>query len=130
MLTIANLIPLLSLIALGTIFTYAVLLSYNHQFDVLALQPPHLKLVMVNGIAIGDVAAHSAIVWSRKNNEARMHVQYDTDPNFSHPITDQVMQIVNKTTDFSGHMKIEGLRDSTPYYYRVWFSDPNERNIN
>ena len=54
---------------------------------------------------------HSAIVWSRTNNEARMHVQYDTDPNFSHPITDQVMQIVNKTTDFSGHMKIEGLRD-------------------
>ena len=40
------------------------------------------KLVITDGIASGDVTDNSAIVWSRTNAQAMMHVQYDTNPSF------------------------------------------------
>ena len=35
-------------------------------------------LVVTHGIATGDVTNDSAIVWSHSNQEAQMHVEYDT----------------------------------------------------
>jgi phosphodiesterase/alkaline phosphatase D-like protein len=42
-------------------------------------------LVVTHGIASGDVTNDSAVVWSRSNQEAQMHVEYDTNSNFSQP---------------------------------------------
>src|ERR1051326_5190036 len=42
------------------------------------------KLVITDGVASGDVTDNSAIVWSRTNASALMHVQYDTNPSSSH----------------------------------------------
>ena len=33
----------------------------------------------------GDVTDDSAVIWSRSNQEAQMHVEYDANPNFSQP---------------------------------------------
>ena len=78
------------------------------------------KLSITDGIASGDVTDHSAIIWSRANTQALMHVQYDTTLSFSHPKSTMVS--VNQTTDFAGHVKLDSLSPDTVYYYRVWFS--------
>ncbi len=57
---------------------------------------------ITDGIASGDVRDHSAIVWSRANTQALLHVQYDTSLAFSHPRS--AMVSVNQTTDFAGHV--------------------------
>ncbi|MCD6038535.1 MAG: alkaline phosphatase [Nitrososphaeraceae archaeon] len=65
----------------------------------------------------------SAIIWSRSNKQAQMHVEYDTNSNFSSskPLT-IITTTVNETTDFTGHAKVHGLMPDTLYYYRVWFT--------
>ena len=92
------------------------------------------KLVISDGIASGDVTNHSAIIWSRANTQAQMHVEYDT-ANLSlsssssssmHSKSQTVS--VNQTTDFTGHIKIDFLKPDTVYCYRVWFSNPNNKN--
>jgi alkaline phosphatase D len=75
---------------------------------------------LTQGIASGDVTSNSAIVWSRVNRDAEMNVQYDSDQKFSHPESRKTL--VNHTTDFTGHIKIEGLVSNTLYYYRIWFT--------
>jgi alkaline phosphatase D len=37
------------------------------------------------GIQIGDVRNHRAVIWSRSDRPARMFVEYDLNPRFSHP---------------------------------------------
>ena len=70
---------------------------------------------IADGIASGDVTDHSAIIWSRTNTQALMHVQYDTTLAFSHPKSTMVS--VNQTTDFAGHVKLDSLSPDTVYYY-------------
>jgi alkaline phosphatase D len=89
------------------------------------------KMVITDGIASGDVTDNSAIVWSRTNGKALMHVQYDSNPSFSRAKSKIVM--VDKLTDFAGHMKLDSLSPDTLYHYRIWFSpayDGNNVNIN
>ncbi len=74
-------------------------------------------LVITNGIASGDVTDNSAIIWSRTNASALMHVQYDTDQSFSHAKSKTLL--VDKLTDFAGHIKLDSLYPDTLYYYRV-----------
>ena len=73
----------------------------------------------------------SAVIWSRANKQAQMHVEYDTISNFSS--TSKSLTItpinVNETTDFTGHAKIHGLRPDTLYYYRVWFTTTPGQDI-
>src|SRR5919197_4304268 len=78
------------------------------------------KLVITDGIASGDVTDNSAIVWSRANAQAMMHVQYDTKLSFSNGKSKTLL--VDKITDFAGHVKLDSLSPDTLYYYRVWFS--------
>jgi alkaline phosphatase D len=81
------------------------------------------ELVVPYGVASGDVTDHSAIVWSRANKESLMQVQYDNDSNFSSAIQHSQTQIVNKSTDYAGHIKLNNLTSNTVYYYRIQFSD-------
>jgi alkaline phosphatase D len=85
------------------------------------------KLVITDGIASGDVTDNSAIVWSRTNTKAMMHVQYDSNASFSHAKSKTLL--VDKSTDFAGHIKLDLLSPDTLYYYRIWFS-PTCDNIN
>ena len=95
-------------------------LSYRPTADA-AQQANNNYLFITHGIASGDVTNQSAIIWSRANREAQLHVEYDTDPNFSHPkLTKNAL--ANQTTDYTAHTKLEGLSPDTFYYYRLWFS--------
>jgi alkaline phosphatase D len=82
------------------------------------------SLVISHGIASGDVTNDSAVIWSRSNQEAQMHVEYDTNPNFSQPQSTNATTLGNQTTDYTSHVKVEGLSPDTLYYYQVWFSTP------
>jgi alkaline phosphatase D len=75
------------------------------------------KLVITDGIASGDVTDNSAVVWSRANDRALMHVQYGTNLSFSH--ANSKILLVDKSTDFAGHIKLDSLSPDTIYYYRV-----------
>src|ERR671939_126817 len=82
------------------------------------------KLTITDGIASGDVTDNSAIIWSRANAQALMHVQYDTNSSFSH--AKSKTSLVDKSTDFAGHIKLDLLSPDTLYYYRVWFSPASD----
>jgi phosphodiesterase/alkaline phosphatase D-like protein len=56
------------------------------------------KLVITDGVASGDVTDNSAIVWSRTNASALMHVQYDTNLSSSHAKSN--ILLIDKSTDF------------------------------
>jgi alkaline phosphatase D len=107
-------------LALGS-FAFTLLLYY---YPAYAQQKnnndPDKLLSITDGIASGDVTDHSAIIWSRANTQALMHVQYDTTLSFSHPKS--AMVSVNQTTDFAGHVKLDSLSPDTVYYYVVWMS--------
>ena len=64
------------------------------------------SLVINQGIASGDVTDDSAVVWSRSNREAQMHVEYDTNSNFSQPRSTDANTIGNQTTDYTSHVKL------------------------
>jgi phosphodiesterase/alkaline phosphatase D-like protein len=81
----------------------------------------HDSLVITHGIASGEITNDSAVLWSRVNREAQMHVEYDIDANFSHPKSANITTLANQTTDYTAHVKLEGLSPNTLYYYRVWF---------
>lgn len=49
-----------------------------------------------------------------------MHVQYDTNLSFSHVKSKTIL--VDKTTDFAGHVKLDSLTPDTLYHYRTWFT--------
>ena len=83
-------------------------------------------LVVTHGIASGDVTNDSAVVWSRSNQEAHMHVEYDTNSNFSQPKSMNAATLTNQTTDYTAYVKLERLSPDTLYYYRVWFSNKSD----
>ena len=83
------------------------------------------KLFITDGIASGDVTNNSAIIWSRTNAQALMHVQYDTNSSFSHAKSSKT-PLVDNSTDFAGHIKLDSLSPDTLYYYRVWFSPASD----
>ena len=83
-------------------------------------------LVVTHGIASGDVTNDSAVVWSRSNQEAQMHVEYDTNSNFTQPKSMNAATLTNQTTDYIAYVKLERLNSDTLYYYRVWFSNKSD----
>ena len=64
-------------------------------------------LGITHGVASGDVTNDSAVIWSRANGEAEMHVEYDTDANFSHPTSVQSLLPANQTTDYTGYVRLK-----------------------
>jgi len=57
-----------------------------------------------------------------------MNVKYDTDPNFAKPIISNGSVLVNKTTDYTGQVKLDNLKPNSQYYYQVWLSHPNNKS--
>ena len=93
-------------------------------YSVFATTKNSDSLVISHGIASGDVTNDSAVIWSRSNREAQMHVEYDTSPNFPQPKSANATALSNQTTDYTSHVKLDGLSPDTLYYFRVWFSPP------
>jgi alkaline phosphatase D len=83
------------------------------------------NLIVTHGIASGDVTDQSAIIWSRANKNSQMNVMYDTDSGFKNPTLVNTNNIVNSTTDYTSAIRLQFLEPNTIYYYKVWFSDPN-----
>ena len=92
---------------------------------IFAQEENNKSFEITHGVASGDVTNDSAVIWSRSNREAQMHVEYDISSNFSQPKSISSTSLANQTTDFTARAMFEGLRPDTVYYYRVWFSAPN-----
>jgi len=71
-------------------------------------------------IASGDITDKSAIVWSRAEKPGIMTVQFSTDSSYSNSALKST--IVNASTDFTGHIKLDMLSPNSTYYYKVWFA--------
>ena len=83
------------------------------------------SLFVTHGAAAGDVTSHSAVIWSRSNKEAIMHVAVSRNQASYGSVHKKVR--VSAEHDFTGKIKIDNLNPDTLYYYRVWFSS-NERS--
>ncbi|WP_306061175.1 alkaline phosphatase D family protein [Natronococcus wangiae] len=73
---------------------------------------------LTHGVASGEVTAQTAVVWARAADEATLHVEFSSDEAFS-PSRQQHTS-VDSTTDFTGQVRLTGLKSATRYYYRVW----------
>lgn len=76
--------------------------------------------VATHGISAGDVTADSAVIWSRTDRAAFMHVQL---LGGGHEGNAYRRVPVGAADDFTGKVQIDGLKPATEYRYRVWFSD-------
>src|SRR5262249_33605610 len=66
-------------------------------------------LALTHGIASGDVTSSSAVIWARASDRAQLHVEYDTDPSFSHPRS-QPGGTAGAETDFTASAKLDRLQ--------------------
>jgi alkaline phosphatase D len=90
----------------------------------IALQAAGAQPIRItHGVASGDVASRSAVIWSRADRTAEMHVEYDTNPAFPHP--NDARSTNSAQNDFTATVQLEGLEPATRYYYRVIFVDSN-----
>ena len=125
-----------SKIAIVVLVTVVITLVFLILSEIIFLFPlfiyaqQNTNLFITHGVASGDVTDHSAVIWSRANKEAQMHVEYDTNSNFSSSSKSLTITTanVNETTDFTGHVKLDNLNPNTQYFYRVWFSSHNISN--
>ncbi len=121
-----------AIVVLATVVTvgFSVLSDTIFFYPVSIYAQQNANLFITHGVASGDVTDHSAIIWSRSNKQAQMHVEYNTNSNFSLPSKSLTITTinVNETTDFTGHVKIDGLRPDTLYYYRVWFTTEQDQD--
>ena len=77
---------------------------------------------MPQGVAVGDVAAGRAIVWSRCDRPGRMFVEYSTTEAFR-----DVRRVPGpsalESSDFTTRTVLTGLPDGQRVFYRVLFQD-------
>jgi alkaline phosphatase D len=87
---------------------------------------PHSSLTeskaakITHGVAIGDVQSTSAVIWSRGDREATLHVSLSPvngGPEFDRSVA------VTADHDFTGKIDFVGLKPTTTYRYSVDFGD-------
>lgn len=77
---------------------------------------------IIGGVASGDVSVTSATIWSRSDRASRMLVELSSNDTFRNAKR-LVGPDVLESTDFTGKMKLQGLRPGEPVYYRITFQD-------
>lgn len=92
------------------------------------LNNPIVTLDIPLGIASGDVTNKSIILWSKTNSSAIMNIEVSKNGSFEYPL--QYSMMVNESTDFVGHHKINNLEPDTRYIYGIWFSDIENPSLN
>ena len=90
--------------------------------SVLAQEEYNKSFEITHGVASGEITNDSAVIWSRSNREAQMHVEYDISSDFLQQKSLNSTSLANQTTDYTARAMLEGLKPDTAYYYRVWFS--------
>lgn len=86
------------------------------------LAAPVRAAPVTHGVAAGDVQATSAVIWSRTDRPARMHVEL---MGGKHAGPDSV--VVTAEDDYAGKLRLTGLRPDTEYRYRVRFDEGHGR---
>ncbi|MGH8469184.1 MAG: PhoD-like phosphatase N-terminal domain-containing protein [Gammaproteobacteria bacterium] len=74
---------------------------------------------VTHGVAAGDVTTESAVIWSRTDQPAYMHVLVEGSHN-DRGVHDIVK--VNADGDYTGKVRVTGLKAGREYGYKVWFS--------
>jgi alkaline phosphatase D len=112
----------LSLLFAFSLITLIALISTSGTYGVENSGP---ILAITQGIASGDVTDHTAIIWSRVSQPSMMHVEYSNNSLFSN--FNSKTKWVDNTTDLTGKIKLDNLVGGTKYFYRVWFSNIDNR---
>jgi alkaline phosphatase D len=73
--------------------------------------------VITHGVVVGDVTAHSAILWARGSEAGSLHVHLSGGPH--RRISPARLEADH---DFTGQVRLTGLRPDTAYRYRAWVS--------
>jgi alkaline phosphatase D len=74
----------------------------------------HDSPVVTHGVVIGDVTAHSAVLWARADRERSLIVH------ISGGRRDRVERLhVRAADDYTGQLRLERLRPDTTYRYQV-----------
>ncbi|PGF14955.1 alkaline phosphatase [Natrinema sp. CBA1119] len=73
---------------------------------------------LTHGVAAGDVTATTATIWARAEGDATIHVAYSHDRAFDSVGYDRTT--IDGETDYTGHVRLEGLESGTEYRYHVW----------
>ena len=73
---------------------------------------------LTHGVAAGDVTATTAVVWARAADDATIHVAYT--PEGAAERIGYERTGVDAETDYTGHVRLEGLESGTQYRYYVW----------
>lgn len=80
---------------------------------------------VTHGVAAGDVSSDSAVIWSRTDRPATMHVDIIGD---RHSSTEVESVRVTGDSDFTGKVKVSGLEPGKRYRYKVRFSEDRGRS--
>jgi alkaline phosphatase D len=77
---------------------------------------------ITSGIASGDVGMDSATIWSRCDRSSRMMFEIANDESFKN-VRKFVGPDVLESTDYTGKIRLSGLKPGEPVFYRVRFRD-------
>ena len=74
----------------------------------------HDALVVTHGVVVGDVTAHTAVLWARADREGTLKVHLSGGKHHGVERLD-----VHAAADYTGQVVLSGLRPDTTYRYRV-----------
>ena len=78
---------------------------------------PPAPVVFTHGVASGDVTPVSAVLWTRLNQEVKVHVEVSTNPDFVGPRLRRAA-FASAEDDFTVKVLVGGLTPDQVYYYR------------
>jgi alkaline phosphatase D len=84
--------------------------------------------VITHGIQSGDVTGDSAVVWSRADRPARMHVEVATVESFGQIVSSTFADVLPES-DFTAKVRLGGLPSGQDIFYRIRFQDLYEPGI-
>ncbi|WP_317930267.1 alkaline phosphatase D family protein [Halioxenophilus sp. WMMB6] len=105
----------LSLAGLGLTGCQSYSLAISETSD-----PTNTPASVITGISSGDISPDGAVIWSRCNTPALMHVEVSADPGFGH-ITQFTGSAALAPTDFNAKTVVTGLLPGQTWFYRVRF---------
>ncbi|MBY0489964.1 MAG: alkaline phosphatase D family protein [Gemmatimonadaceae bacterium] len=79
-----------------------------------------LRPLLPSGVQVGDVLSTRAMLWSRADRPARLHIEWDTTDAFRH-VRRLVTAPVRAVDDHIAHVDLAGLPPGQTIHYRVRF---------
>ncbi len=84
-----------------------------------------LRPNITSGVSSGDITTEAATIWSRSDRDSRMIVELSSNEQFNN-----VRRISGPdalaSADFTGKLRLTGLKPGEPVFYRVSFQDLND----